>query len=122
MKHLQKGRKFSRTSKQRRALLKIMVGDLLMKEKISTTEAKAKEIKMLAEKIVNRIKSAFSSEKKNVDALRKLAAVFPRKVGTDRLEKIASFFATRNSGYFQVVKTGQRRSDGAEMAVIKFKE
>lgn len=121
MKHRRKGRKLSRIKKQREALLKIMLGNLLMKEKMTTTEAKAKELKPLVEKIIGRAKKTLSGDKEeSAKIIRKLSPKLPHQVKLSRLREIAGRFAARNSGYVRIFKKGRRRSDGAKMAVIEF--
>ena len=120
MKHLVKGRKFSRVRKQRKALVKTLLGSLIMKEKITTTEAKAKEIKPLMDKIVTKVKRMSADETKKVAIIRDLRKELPimavKKLSGDFIEK----FSGRNSGYTRIVKLMQRKSDGARMAVIEF--
>ena len=120
MKHLVKGRKFSRVRKQRKALIKTLLGSLIMKEKITTTEAKAKEIKPLMDKIVTKVKRMSADETKKVAIIRDLRKELPimavKKLSGDFIEK----FSGRNSGYTRIVKLMQRKSDGARMAVIEF--
>lgn len=111
----------SRIKKQREALMKIMLGDLLMKEKITTTEAKAKELKSLAEKNINKAKKMLSGDKKEMSKIaRELFGKLPRHVKLSKMKELASRFAAKNSGYLRIFKKGPRRSDGARMAVIEF--
>jgi large subunit ribosomal protein L17 len=120
MRHLKKSRKLSRIRKQRQALLKTMLGDFFLREKIKTTEAKAKELRKKAEKIIAR--SRKMSEKPggvNLARLRFLRFQLPRSVKPETLKKIARMFPNRQSGFTRIVKIGQRRSDGAKMAVIE---
>lgn len=117
MKHRVKGRKLSRVRKQRKALLKILLGHLIMREKIQTTEAKAKELKFNIDQIINQAKRV---EKERVVALRELKKAIPHpaleKISGDFIKK----FSARSSGYTRVIKLNQRKSDGARMAVIEF--
>lgn len=120
MKHLKKGRKFSREKGQREAMLKIMLGNFLLKEKMKTTEAKAKELKTKLEKFISKIKDILVGEKiANLPQLRILKAKLPRNVSTDTLKKIAERFANRTGGYVRITKLGRRQSDGAKMAIIE---
>lgn len=120
MKHRQKGRKLSRVRKQRKALVKTLLGSLIAKEKIITTEAKAKEIKPLVDKIINKSKKIKASGADKVAAIRELQKMLPtmsvKKLSGDFLEK----FQNRNSGYTRIIKLQQRKSDSARMAVIEF--
>ena len=71
MKHLKKGRKFSRTAKQRQAMLKNLLGSFFAKEKITTTEAKAKELKSIFESAVSQAKRSLKrSEKERISVFR----------------------------------------------------
>jgi large subunit ribosomal protein L17 len=120
MRHQKHGRKFGRVRRQRTALMKTMLGSLIMREKISTTEAKAKELKIKIDPIINKAKRATSGEKKNIGTLRDLGKHLPmmavKKLSGDFLEK----FSSRQSGYARVIKLPQRKSDGAKVAVIEF--
>ncbi|MDI6777822.1 MAG: 50S ribosomal protein L17 [Patescibacteria group bacterium] len=120
MKHLKKGRKFSREKKQREALLKIMLGDFLMKGKIRTTEAKAKEIKIKMEGIISEAKKKLSSNKNaSLFCMRNLKAKLPQNITADKLKNIAQKYSKRRGGYVRIIKLGQRKSDGAKSAVIE---
>ena len=121
MKHLKKGRKFSREKGQRKALLKIMLSDFLLKGKMKTTEAKAKELKKIAEKIISAIKKA-SPKKENISKIRQIRAQLAKSVNTELLEDISKKFATRSGGYVRVIRLGQRKSDGANMAILEMTE
>jgi large subunit ribosomal protein L17 len=116
-------RKLGRTSAQRKALLRDLVTDLIINERIETTEMKAKELKRLADKMV-------TLGKKGTLAARKQAAQTVRyetaneETGQNAVQKlfedIAPRYAERNGGYTRVLKLGPRRGDGAEMAIIEF--
>jgi large subunit ribosomal protein L17 len=114
MKHCKQGRKLSRNKKQREALLKIMLGDLLVKRKITTTLAKAKELKMIGEKIIGQLKKPGS--------LRLLKSKLPRQVTPAIIRDLAAVTASRKSGYLRVIKRERRRSDGAPLAIIEIIE
>lgn len=118
MKHKKTGRKLSRVRKQRKALIKTLLGSLIMNEKITTTEAKAKEIKPLIDKIINKAKEIQSDENKKVAVIRDLNNKIPseavKKLSGDYIKK----FEVRNSGYARIVKTGARKSDSAKMACV----
>lgn len=120
MKHLVRGRKFSRVRKQRTALIKTLLGSLIMKEKITTTEAKAKEIKPIMDKIITKVKKMSANETKKVAVIRDLRKELPvmavKKLSGDFSKK----FSGRSSGYTRIIKLMQRKSDGARMAVIEF--
>lgn len=114
MKHLKAGRKFGRRKKQREALLKTMLGDLLTKKKITTTVAKAKELKSVAEKTISRLKKPAS--------LRIAKSRLPRNIDSKIVQDLAAKTASRKSGYLRLAKKGARRSDGAPMATLEIIE
>lgn len=120
MNHLAKGRKFSRVKKVRTALLKTLLGSLVMKEKITTTEAKAKEIKPMIEKIITKVKKISKDETKKVAIIRDLRKELPLMAVKKLSGEFTKKFAERNSGYTRIIKIAQRKSDGARMAVIEF--
>jgi len=119
MRHLRKGRKFKRTKNQRKALVKSLLGNFILREKMQTTEAKAKEVKSLIDRIINKAKKAQDPIKKVavVRDLRKelqLAAV--KKLNGEFIKR----FANRTSGYARVIKLAPRKSDNAKIALIEF--
>jgi len=114
MKHLKVGRKLGRKKKQREALLKTMLGDLLMKRKIKTTIAKAKELKKIAEKTIGQFKKP--------ESLRKVKSKLPSNIDSKIIGDLSAKTASRNSGYLRITKCGTRRSDSAPMAIIEIIE
>lgn len=119
MKHLKKGRKFGRKINQRKALIKSLLGNILEKEEIVTTEAKAKEMKPVAERFVSNLKKMLSAEGAgSIHALRNLLSEIPSSIKKKKLEEIAKRFAARNGGYVRIVKMAPRKSDSAKMARI----
>lgn len=119
MKHQKKGRKFGRVKKQRESLLNILLGSLILHERIKTTEAKAKEIKGEMDILINRAKKGKSTSGKTsvIRHLKsKISSVAADKLQGDFLEK----FSERTSGYTRVVKLSPRQSDGAKIAIIEF--
>ncbi|MDD3386539.1 MAG: 50S ribosomal protein L17 [Candidatus Pacebacteria bacterium] len=113
MKKLQKGRKFNRERDQRRALLKTLAVSLLLKEKIKTTEAKAKELSPFVQRKITRAK------KGDLSARRYLLTLFPERIVKKLIEDISVRYKDRNGGYTRVIKLGQRKSDSAKMAIIE---
>ncbi|MCD6149459.1 50S ribosomal protein L17 [bacterium] len=120
MKHKKAGRKLSRVRKQRRALKKTLLGSLIMNEKITTTEAKAKEIKPLIDKLVSEVKKNKNGKIDKVAMIRNLSC----KISAEAVKKItgdySKKFETRNSGYTRIIKLKARESDSAKMAMIEF--
>ncbi len=122
MRHKKSGRKLKRTSSHRKATLNALCTALLRHKKIKTTIAKAKETRMVVEKIITRAKNAVATEgdKKNVHARRQVARyINDRDVIKELFTEIAPKVASRAGGYTRVVKLGQRFGDGAEVAILE---
>lgn len=120
MRHQKHGRKLGRVKSQRVALFRTMLGSLIMKEKITTTEAKAKELKNKIDRIIGKAKK-MKDENKKLAIIRDIRKDIPlmavKKLSeADFIKK----FAKRNSGYVRIIKLAPRKTDGAKMAVIEF--
>jgi large subunit ribosomal protein L17 len=113
MRKRKKGRKLSRKRDQRRALMKGLARELFLKEKIKTTLAKAKELRSFAEKFVERAKE------KNLSNVRYLRSYFDKETVKKLFAEIGPRYKERKGGYARIIKLGQRKSDGAEMAIIE---
>ena len=115
MRHRVGGRKLQRTSSHRAALFRNMSAALIKHEQITTTLAKAKEIRPYVEKLV-------TLAKKGGLANRRLAQA--RLMDDTQLKKLfevlADRYSGRNGGYCRVIKAGIRASDAAPMAVVEF--
>ncbi len=120
MQHRRKGRQLGRPAGQRRALLKTMLGSLILHERITTTEAKAKELKNFIDQIVNKAKRSHADKEKQVGMTRELIKILPAVAVKKLMGEFAVRFEGRGSGYTRVIKMEQRKSDGAKMAVIEF--
>jgi large subunit ribosomal protein L17 len=108
-----KGRKFSRKTDQRKALLRSLAESLFLKEKIKTTEAKAKETKAFCEKLIT------VAKKGDMNAKRYLAAYFKRNLAKKIVDEIAPRYKERKGGYIKIIKVEPRKSDSAKMAIIE---
>ena len=107
-------RKLGKTSEQRRALLRQQVTDLLRGGKMETTFFRAKEVQPVAEKMIT------LGKKGNLAAYRKAMSFITAEDVVNKLFKeIAPKYADRNGGYTRVTRTGARRGDAAEMAIIE---
>ena len=113
MKKRKKGRKFNREEDQRKALLKSLARALIFQGKIKTTEAKAKEVSVFIEKLITQ------SKKGGVSSRRKLARFFLPGIVKKIIKEIAPRYKNRSGGYTRIIKLGQRKSDGAKMAIIE---
>ena len=112
MKHLRKGRKFSRTSGPRQALMKSLASSFFMLGRIQTTEAKAKELRPFVEKTITRAKNPSLANR------RLLARVFSNEV-VRRIIDTAGQMKERKGGYTRIAKTGARTADATRMAIIE---
>ena len=107
-------RKLGKTSTQRKALLRQQVTDLLENGKMETTFYRAKEVQPVVEKMIT------LGKKGNLAAYRRaMAFVTKEDVAQKLFKEIAPKYADRNGGYTRVTRTGARRGDAAEMAVIE---
>jgi large subunit ribosomal protein L17 len=113
MRKRNKARILSRTSDQRKALLKGLANNLFLHEKIKTTEAKAKELRGYAEKFITRAKVD------SIHSRRVLAKILTEKIVKKLVEEIALKYKDRQGGYTRIMKLGPRKSDGAKMAIIE---
>jgi large subunit ribosomal protein L17 len=120
MKHRHTGRVFGRERNQRRALLKTLLGSLILRERITTTEAKAKEVKSLIDQIVNKAKVGRSNTQRLPAIIRELSGYIPAVASRKILGDFGARFDGRTSGYTRVMKLDRRKSDSAKMAVIEF--
>lgn len=117
MRHLNQGRKLNRTSAHRKALFRNLVLALVKHDRIKTTDAKAKELRRYAERMV-------TLGKRGDLAARRLAFSFMQsRDAVKRLfDEIAPRFRERNGGYTRVVKFGFRRGDAAPLSIIEFSD
>ncbi|MGG3385180.1 50S ribosomal protein L17 [Heyndrickxia faecalis] len=118
-------RKLGRTSAQRKALLRDLATDLIINERIETTEARAKELRSVVEKLVT------LGKRGDLHARRQAAAYVRHETADaetkqDAVQKlfsvIAERYADRRGGYTRILKVGPRRGDGAPVAIIEFVE
>ncbi|UAC48304.1 50S ribosomal protein L17 [Bacillus aquiflavi] len=115
-------RKLGRTSAQRKAMLRDLTTSLIKNERIETTEARAKELRSVVEKMITLgkrgdlharrqaaayIRNVVAEEEKKQDALQKL------------FSDIAPRYEERQGGYTRIMKIGPRRGDGAPMVIIE---
>ena len=107
-------RKLGKTSEQRRAMLRQLVTDLLANGKIETTFYRAKEVQPVVEKMITLAKKGGLANYR-----RALAFITKEDVAKKLFDEIAPKYADRNGGYTRVTRTGARRGDAAEMAVIE---
>ncbi len=102
-------RKLGRTSSQRKALLRDLTTDLIVNGRITTTEARAKEVRKTADKMITLAKHV----KEDGDDIRVQSAL------QNLFEELAPKYADRNGGYTRILKTMPRRGDGAPMVILE---
>ncbi|MFA5719465.1 MAG: 50S ribosomal protein L17 [Acholeplasmataceae bacterium] len=115
--------KLRRSSSQRKALLRDLVTDLIINERIQTTEAKAKELKRLADKMVTLGKKNTLHSRRQAAKLIRPEQVSETQTALQKLfDEIAPRFQEREGGYTRLYKIMPRRGDNAPMAIIEFVE
>ena len=114
MRHRVAGRKLSRPTGHRMALYRNLVTDLLRYERIVTTEAKAKEVRGLAEKMITLGKDGRLHARRQA-----LAFIIGKKVVEKVFAEIGPRYAERAGGYTRLAKLGPRLGDGAPMAQLE---
>lgn len=115
MNHHKKGRTFNRTKRQRVALMRGLARSLVLENAITTTEAKAKELRPYVEKLIT------ASKKDSLASRRLIASRLGDAEATKKLhEEFAKRFASRAGGYTRVTKLGRIGNRVAEMARIEF--
>ena len=141
MRHQKKGRKLGRNASHRRAMFRNMAAALLVHERIQTTEAKAKELRGIVERIITKAAKAGESVGESLDSLsaeerakqvhlrRVVGKFLPRYYGdgqgqdVDLMHKLffvyGPRFKERPGGYTRVTKLGNRRGDNAPIAYIE---
>ncbi|MEK7080874.1 MAG: 50S ribosomal protein L17 [Patescibacteria group bacterium] len=116
MRHHNSKRKFGRGKMERRALLNSLALNLIVREKIKTTEPKAKELRPFIEKLVTRAKKGNLATRRLI-----ISKLSNRSSEVKKLfEILAPRYADKKGGYTRVLKLGTRKSDGAPMAIIEF--
>ncbi|MBI3972437.1 MAG: 50S ribosomal protein L17 [Chloroflexi bacterium] len=117
MRHGFKGRRLNRPADERKALLRNLMGALVRHEKITTTEARAKELRRHIERLIT------TARRGDVHSRRLVRAKLPDPPAVDRLfHEIAPRFADRPGGYTRITRVGLRKGDGAQLAQIEFVE
>jgi large subunit ribosomal protein L17 len=107
-------RKLGRTADHRTAMLRAMVTYLLENGKIETTVTRAKEVRSMAEKYITLAKTNSLHNKRQA-----LAFITKEDVVAKLFNEIAPKYMDVNGGYCRITKTGPRRGDAAEMAIIE---
>jgi large subunit ribosomal protein L17 len=115
MRHRVGGRKLQRTASHRTALFRNMAAALIKHEQITTTLAKAKELRPYTEKLVTLAKKGGLSNRRLAHA-----RLLDDKQLVKLFDTLAERYKDRKGGYIRIIKAGIRISDAAAMAVIEF--
>ena len=107
-------RKLGRTSDHRRAMLRAMVTFLMENGRIETTVTRAKEVRSMAEKMITVAKGGDLHSKRQV-----YSYLTKETVAKKVIDELAPKYKEVNGGYTRIIKTGPRRGDAAEMAIIE---
>ena len=115
MRHNKSGRKLSRKTAHRKALMSNLASSLITYKKIKTTEAKAKELRKFIEPIVTFAKRG------DLHARRQVLKKIPHKsIVKELFENIGPLYQGRNGGYTRIIKLGFRDNDCAPVSIIEF--
>lgn len=117
MRHKKKGRKLNRTTSHRKAMLRNMVTSFIDRGQIETTDAKAKEVRPLAERMVTLAKRGGDDLAARRQALK---VIRDKKVVAKLFSEIGPRYADRPGGYTRIVKVETRRGDGASVSALQF--
>ena len=114
MRHRKSGRKLNRTSSHRKAMMRNLVTSLLEHERIETTDAKAKELRGLADRMIT------LGKRGDLHARRRALRVIRSKEVTAKVfDELAERFRDRPGGYTRVLKLGNRVGDAAPVSIIE---
>lgn len=114
MRHKVKGKILDRKKEPREMMLRNMAASIIMYEKIQTTEAKAKAVKPLVEKMIT------VSKEDSLASRRRLLSVLPQKLAVKKsLEVLGKRYSDKKGGYTRIVKLTARQGDGAKMVQIE---
>ena len=114
MRHLNSGRQLSRNSSHRRAMMRNIVTSLFKHEQIETTDAKAKELRSVAEKIITLAKRGDLHARRQA-----LAYLMDKTVAHKVFEELKTRYLNRQGGYLRIVKKMNRKGDGAPVSIVQ---
>ncbi len=114
MRHRKRGRKLGRNSSHRKAMFRNMVTSLFKYEQLETTDAKAKELRPVAEKMITLAKRG------DLHARRQALSYMMDKTITHKMfEELKDRYLDRQGGYVRIIKKGNRKGDGAPVSIIQ---
>jgi large subunit ribosomal protein L17 len=113
MKKRSKGRKFNRESAQRKSFMKSLAREFFLKERIKTTDARAKELAVFSAKQIT------CAKRGDILCRRQLSKFFSSDITKKLISELAPRYKDRQGGYTRIMKLGPRNSDGSKMAIIE---
>ncbi len=114
MRHRVVGRKLGRRTEHREAMLQGIVGELLRHERVTTTEAKAREVQRLAERVIGKGRGGSLHQRRQAMSL-----LTDKQVVAKLFQDIGPRYAERHGGYTRMTKLMPRRGDSAPMAMLE---
>jgi large subunit ribosomal protein L17 len=114
MRHLKAGRRLSRTTEHRQAMLRNLITSLFEQERVETTRAKAKEARKLAEAIITLAKRGDLHARRQA-----LAVIRTKKAHAKLFTELKERYQDRPGGYTRIIPLGVRRGDGAPVAILE---
>ena len=115
-----RARNFGGDSQHQRLMMANLAASLIAAEGITTTEAKAKALRPIAEKLITKAKKAQEGEESRVHRIRQIQGYLGDREMTAKLvDEVAPRYTTRNGGYLRILKLGPRQGDKAQMARIE---
>ena len=115
MRHRKSGRKLSRKTAHRKALMANLASSLITHKKIKTTDAKAKELRMYIEPLITFAKRGDLHARRQV-----LKKIYHKSIVRELFDNIGPIFSKRDGGYTRITKLGFRDNDCAPMSIIEF--
>lgn len=116
MRHLKKNRKFSRERGARRSFLRILTAQLIARGRLTTSIARAKEIRPRVERLISVARTGTLASR------RRILAELPKDAARRLMDTVAPRFRERAGGYTRIIRLGRRPSDASERAIIEFVE
>ena len=118
MRHAKKGRKLNRTSSHRKALLSNLACSLVIHKSTRTTDAKAKELRPFAERLVSYAKKNDLHGRRLIQ--KNIKGQLSKKIANILIHDIAPSYSERNGGYTRIIKLDNRKNDNAPVSIIEF--
>ena len=118
MKHGRKGKKLNRTSSHRKALMSNLVSSLIIHKQIITTDAKAKELRRYAERLVTYAKKNNLHGRRLI--LKSIKGSNNKSLANMLIHEIAPIYKDRNGGYTRIIKLANRKNDDSLVSIIEF--